>query len=290
MVTLDRRTLLGGLAGLGIGPVLAAAGAPRIAVLDYGLAQTMLALDVPPVAIVEADDWLRWVGAPPLPAGVVDLGTDREMNLEVLAAVKPDLVLSTPYLEQLRPLIEPIARLVSLPIYTEARAPLRLSIEAARRIGALTGRGAAAETLIATAEARFAALRARFAAARPRPLLLVNFVDARHVRVYGGASLYQDVLDRLGLANAWTGPTNDWGFATIGLEGLADFPEARMIVFEPIGPDIRAVLAKGPLWSRLPFVKAGRVSVVPTVLMFGTLPSAMRFAEIVASVIPEVAP
>ncbi|MQT15083.1 ABC transporter substrate-binding protein [Segnochrobactrum spirostomi] len=289
MIELDRRSVLAALAGLGLGPARAAESGRRIAVLDYGLAQTMLALGVAPIAIAEAGEWLKWVGAPPLPAEIVDLGTDREINLEVLAAVKPDLVLSTPYLEQLTALIAPIAPVVSLPIYSDARAPLRLSVEAARRIGAITDRADAAVRLVAEADAKFAVLRSRFAARPQAPLLLVNFVDERHLRVYGGASLYQDVLDRVGLANAWARPTNDWGFATIGLEALADFPEARLIVFEPIGPDIRAVLARGPLWSRLPLVKAGRVSIVPTVLMFGTLPSATRFADILDATLPEAA-
>ncbi|MGM0913096.1 MAG: hypothetical protein ACQEXC_05115 [Pseudomonadota bacterium] len=40
--------------------------------------------------------------------------------------------------------------------------------------------------------------------------LVVQFMDERHVRVFGEGGLYQAVMDRLGLENAWRGETNAW--------------------------------------------------------------------------------
>ncbi len=85
-------------------------------------------------------------------------------------------------------------------------------------------------------------------------------MDTRHVRVYGAKSLFNDVIERCGLANAWRGETNYWGFATVGIEQLArDAAGARLIYLEPIAPDVLAALARSPLWNSLPFVRAGRV-------------------------------
>ena len=98
------------------------------------------------------------------------------------------------------------------------------------------------------------------------------------------------MLDRLGLTNAWTGETNYWGFNTIGLERLATMPaDVRLIAFEPIPPDVPQMQAASPLWQSLPFVAAGRTSVLPGVLMFGMLPSALRFAELLTAHLEAVA-
>jgi ABC-type Fe3+-hydroxamate transport system substrate-binding protein len=146
----------------------------------------------------------------------------------------------------------------------------------------------AARSFLAGAERRFDAYRSRIAALHPLPVLLVNFMDGRHVRVYGGSGLYQNVLERIGVTNAWTGETNYWGFSTVGIERLATREDLRLIAFEPIPADTRPTLERSPLWSRLPFVKAGHVSVLPSVLMFGAMPSALRFARLLVEHLEEL--
>ena len=64
----------------------------RFASMDYGLAETLICLGCPPVALVAAQDWGRWVVEPPLPESVVNLGTSREPNLELLQSLKPDAI------------------------------------------------------------------------------------------------------------------------------------------------------------------------------------------------------
>src|SRR3546814_5408020 len=88
----DRRHVLGGLFGGLLGAALtprllkAATTAPRKVVsLDYGIATTLLALGIVPAGVAAADRWDRWVVEPELPPGVVDLGKDQEVNLELLA-------------------------------------------------------------------------------------------------------------------------------------------------------------------------------------------------------------
>lgn len=285
----NRRHVLGGL----FGGVLGAAFAPRllkaetapprkVVSLDYGIATTLLALGVVPAGVAAADRWDRWVVEPELPPGVVDLGKDQEVNLELLAALGPDLILATPYVSRLRPLLERIAPVVTVAIYAEDGRPLERARAGTRSLGRHLGRTAEAEAYLRDTERFFEACADRVAALNAPPLAFVNFMDARHARVFGRKSLYQDVLDRIGLENAWTGPTNYWGFQTIGIEELAtaSTPEMRLIAFEPVPPDVRPTLAHSPLWNRLPFVEAGRVSTLPGVLMFGMVPSAVRFASL----------
>ncbi|QCI69138.1 iron-siderophore ABC transporter substrate-binding protein [Phreatobacter stygius] len=262
------------------GPVTAlAAPARRVVSLDFGLAETLLEIGVVPVGLPAIGDWADWVVEPRLPAGIADLGTALEVNLELLSDLAPDLIVTTPYQARLAQTFTRIAPVVTLPLYDAAGEPLRRASEAALRLAAITGDEGRGEALVARVDATFAGLRAKLAGARQTPIFFVNFLDARHVRVYGAKSLFQDVLDRLGLANAWTGPTNDWGFATVGIEALATRSDARLFYLEPAHDFAR--LSRGPLWRSLPFVKRAQVDRLPPILMFGALPSAERFARIV---------
>ncbi len=282
-VTTRRGLLAAAAFGLALAPRRAPArGRPaRIVSLDYGLAETLLALGVTPVAIAEADQWAQWVVEPAMPPGVVNLGAAQEANVELLHALKPDLILTTPYLAGLLPVLERLARTASFAINTpEPGTPYPRGVDATRRLAGLIGREREGEALIAASAARMAQTRAALAPVAGRPVLLVSFMDTRHVRVYGAKSLFDDVLTLCGLTNAWQGSANYWGFATVGIEQLSRAPEARLIYVERIAADVRAALARSPLWNSLGFVRAGRVHAMPPVLMFGMLPSAMRFARL----------
>ncbi|QRM56806.1 ABC transporter substrate-binding protein [Sinorhizobium sp. BG8] len=280
---LSRRTVLAAaLAALVPGVSASASGFPsRIVSLDYGIASTLLAIGVVPVGIADAEDWKIWMVQPDLPASVADVGDDLEVNFEALVRLKPDLIFSTPYLEPQKAALENIAPVVTLTIYAPDGDPLMRSVAATRAIGDRLGRQVEAERFLAEAEAAFEAFAVRIARISPPPVALVTHLDDRHARVYGGHSLYDNVLQKIGVRNAWTGTSNFWGFETIGLETLsAVADDARLISFEPLPPDIANMKATSPLWQNLPFVAAGRVSVLPGVLMFGMLPSALRFAEL----------
>ncbi|WP_187829361.1 ABC transporter substrate-binding protein [Labrys sp. KNU-23] len=295
----SRRTFLtGGLAALasGLGSASAAPtglqSAPyptRIVSLDDGLTETLLGLGVTPVAMPQVEAWNDWVVEPRLPPGITDLGTDREPNLELLVRLTPDLIITTPYLAAIEPVMARLAPTQTFSIYAPPGGhPYELSIKETRRLGALLGRDSQAQALIARSAATMAQLRSLLRKAADRPVLIVNFLDEGHLRIYGQRSLFQDVIDRCGLANGWTRPTNYWGFSTIGLEDLAVSPESRFFYFEPVAPGILQSLETNPVWNSLPFVRAGRIHRLPAASAFGMLPSAMRFGMLLSSHLADV--
>jgi ferric hydroxamate transport system substrate-binding protein len=280
-LSLDRRRFLSSLTAATLLQRLAAADVRlRVASLDWALAETMIALGQKPIAIVAASDWDRFVVEPPLPSGVADLGLQQEINFELLASLKPDLILTSPFVQDAEPILEKIGNTLRLSIFEKGTKPLAQPLLLTKTLGERLGCADAAGAFLAAAEQLLDSYRTRVAALHPLPVLLVNFIDARHVRVYGGAGLYQNVLDRIGVVNAWAGETNYWGYSTVGIEKLATPKNLRLIAFEPIQPDARPTLQRSPLWSRLPFVEAGQVSVLPSVFMFGAMPSALRFARL----------
>jgi iron complex transport system substrate-binding protein len=284
----SRRLVLRSLAGLALGlPAARALSADgmRIASLDYGLASTLLSLGVTPVAVSTLADWDRWVVEPAMPSGVHDLGSTFEVNLEMLAMLKPDLILTTPYLDGLLHQLEGFAPVLRLSVYAPDGGPiLPAAIAATRQLGAAIGRDREAGSFLERADAFFEDCHERIARHAAPPLALVSFMDARHARIYGAPGLYHNVLERIGVRNAWSEPSNYWGFQTIALEELVRVsdPDARLIAFEPVPGDVRAKLATSPIWQALPFARPGHFSVLPPALMFGMVNEAMRFADLVA--------
>lgn len=290
-----RALLLGGLAGAAL-PALAHAGAHagsggpkpvagpfrRIVSMDFGLAETLIEMGIPPIAVPNPEAWGTWVVEPELPADIINIGTDREPNLELFSALKPQMIVSTPYLAGLLPLLEPIAPTRTYSVYAPPGGqPYKSSVQATREMARDIGAEAAGEALIARAEEEMAHARRRLAetGANKMPVLVLTFFDARHVRVYGAGSLFGDVMEQCGLINGWPQTSNYWGFNTIGMEQLAALDATRALCLEPISPDTRAELAASPLWNSLPVVRSGQVQIIPPVLMFGMLPAAMRFAR-----------
>ncbi len=255
----------------------APADAPRLATLDWTLAETLVALDAPPVAVAQVEAYHAWVGEPALPASTLDLGLRSQPNLERLASLAPERILISPMFANLAPRLERIAPVSSLPLYRPDRDTWTEMRELTLSLGELVERPAAATRLIGETEARLDALRRRLGETTP-PLVVVQFMDRRHVRIFGDNGLYQAVLDRLGLDNAWDGPTNAWGFSLVGLEALAGL-DARLVVVEPYPAGVRERLDDGGLWGHLVEASRGAPLVLPPVWSFGALPSAARFAE-----------
>lgn len=284
-MVIDRRALLGGIAATAAAVRTAWATMlpeprPRIASLDYALTETLLALGHPPIAQTAASDWDEWVVEPALPAGVADLGSSLQVNFERLALLEPDLILTTDYVARQETALARIAPVERLTIYQEGTNPLQRARDVTRTLAARTGRQDAADAFLEEIEATFAVCARRLAGLSLPPVYLVAFMDTRHARIFGRHGLYQSVLDRLGVTNAYEGETNYWGFATVGVETLATARDVRLFVFEPLPPTLMQTLGASPLWRQLPFVKAGQVTVLPPTLMFGALPSALRFAEL----------
>lgn len=270
-------------------PLQAAPPALRLVALDWGLVETLLALGVQPAGVAEIDGYRDSVGTPAIATAVPDVGLRLAPSLELLQQLAPDLILINSSQESQRPMLERIAPVRAFAIYTDAGAPYRHAEEVTLQIGQLCGCESAARTLVANtarvlAQGRsyLGALRThapRIAQATARPLYLMRFFDMRHVGVYGQRSLFQDVMDALGVANAWTGPTDYWGIGVAGLEKLAAEPDADLFYFDPLPAGVARTLATNRLWQALPAVAAGRVTALPPFWGFGMLPSAARFAN-----------
>ena len=257
---------------------------PRVAALDWSAVELLLGLGIVPVAVPQPDGYNRTVVDPALPPGVVDLGLVVEPNLEVLAGLKPDLILANPIQVATQgAFLSRIAPTEAVSIAEASGSPYERARSETMRIAARLGRVPEAQALEARTQARLDAAAAGACPGDRRPVYLVWIVDHRNVVVYGRTSLFQTVLDRLQLENAWTGPSNASGFTAIGIEQLAaGAAEARIVHIGPIQSDAARALAGSRLWQTLPAVRDRRVAVIPPVWFYGGLPAIARFAALMA--------
>ncbi len=279
MKSLTRRTLVAGALCALARPGMASPAQKRVATLDWALLETLLAMDIVPVAAAELVLFREVAVEPAVPASVIDLGLRGTPNFEALKLARPDLIFNSAFYAWVEPRLAEIAPVETISIYEQGGRPFARAEEAARRLAAALGRAEAAERLIADTQETLAR-SARALSNRPaRPALVINLGDPRHFRVFGRDSMFGEVLARLGVENAWTRDTSYAASAPVGLEALAQFPEADLIILPPVPPDARRILPRSALWQALPNVAAGRIYTLAPMNPFGGLPTAARFAR-----------
>lgn len=290
-MSLTRRHLLQGLAIGGLAcasglPVLAGARLTRIVALNWVAAETLLTLGVPPLAI--SDDHYYRVRMPTqsLPDSVRDVGPYWEPNLELIQQLQPQLILSDPMTPTLERRLNGIAPTERVAIYPAAdgawRATTGFMSDLARRLGV---EQVAADYIVA-GEQRLAALRARLANRTLPPVCVaVLNQDGRHAAVYGKNSMVQDVLDRLGVENAWQGPVGPVGLAMVSIERLAERPDARLVYVDIPTTSARLQSLRQPndLWANLPAVRQGHTLTLQRFYPYAGAASVLDLAERIAA-------
>ncbi|HDN9015515.1 TPA: ABC transporter substrate-binding protein [Aeromonas salmonicida] len=254
---------------------------PRIATVDWTIAETLLALGVTPLAVGDVSAYRAWVGEPLLPADVVDIGLRAQPNRELLAELKPDRILISPLAAPLAPTLSRIAPVQSIALYDPQTDLWQRLHEATLTIAALVNKTAEANVLLTDLNRDLEQMKQTLPAELP-PLLVVQFIDERHVRVFGRHSLFEAVMLRLGLRNAWQGETNAWGFSVASLEQFLSIPEARLVVVDPIPVGVSERLQEPGLWQHLPLVQQAPVLHLPAVWSFGGVLAARRFATLLS--------
>ena len=293
MVTVDRRRFVAGLIGAGAlfvrAPVsFAFVGARRIVALDWASAETMFAIGVPPIAISSPyrGGQEELFGAAAL-SDTLQLGSMFEPNFEVLQSTRPDLIFYAPWHAHLVPSLQRIAavHLVNprLPTDNMLRNASICTIDVGKELAA----SSETNTYVDRCDEELERLAERVRGLNARPALVgVLSPDGRHLSLYIKGSLLHDVLERLGLQNAYRGPASPSGNITFGIERLADFPDADLYYLDT-GPQSDAalrILNDSTLWNALNRTRRGTIKAIPYVWPFGAMASAMAFARSVTAV------
>ncbi|MEZ2586977.1 Fe(3+)-hydroxamate ABC transporter substrate-binding protein FhuD [Kluyvera intermedia] len=253
--------------------------AERIVALEWLPVELMLALGVTPYGVADIPNYRMWVNEPALPDSVIDVGLRTEPNLELLTQMKPSmLVWSAGY----GPSPEILARIAPGRsfAFSDGKKPLAQAQRSLLEMADMLDKQAVAQRHLAEFDAFIDSLKPRFQQRGDRPLLMMSLLDPRHMLVFGPNCLFQEVLDRLGVKNAWQGETNFWGSTAVGIDRLAAYKDVDVLCFDHGNAAEMRQLTATPLWQAMPFVRANRMQVVPAVWFYGATLSAMHFARI----------
>lgn len=276
-----RRTVIFGAAAFllqGLTARAASTDAPRVAAIDWAAAETLIAVGITPIAIADLAGFRASFAHLPDTAGTIDLGSTWEPNFELLDRLKPDLIYLPSWSSLSRAQLDQIATVRLCDIHGNGGDP----IDKARSFGesVLNELTTMSEpSAIRQLEARLQRITGQTS---PQPVFLLNLRStSRFVNVYAAGSLPDSALMHVGLQNAWQGPVNGFGFASIGAEKLLQSPDASIVILNQNDrtTEMLSRLERNIFWASMPAVRAGRIHVSPPISVFGGLLSATTFAE-----------
>lgn len=288
MPDLFRRRLLMAMALSPLLPAWRAEAASAVAIqriisLEWRPTELLMALGVAPMGAAEIDNYRLWVGEPALPEETVEVGLRTEPNIELMIQMNPSLILySSGYGPSVKTL-DKIAPNMGFVFSDKRGKPLIVARESLMQLASRIDRVPQAQQHLAEYDAFIIQSKARLANRAKRPLLLMSILNPRHALVFGKGSLFLEVMDNMGIENAWQGETNFWGSAVIGIERLASMKDVDVVCFEHGEDLMMAQLSATPLWQSMPFVRQQRFHQVPQVWFYGGTLSAMRFCQLLDS-------
>lgn len=227
----------------------------RVVVLTNEATEAVLELGVTPVGAVASwfgDPWYPFLGDQM--NGVEQLGTELDVNLELVAALQPDLIIgSTKRHEDIYPQLSAIAPTVYVVNATDFEANMVIYADA-------LGRVAEGDAALADYNADLAALQDALGEATEETVSVVRFVPGQ-MYAYQLKSFSGLVLGDIGFARP--GLQAEEGFAAaIGRESIPDMDADRLfyLTFDTgngEGVSLRDEMLADPLWADLPVVQNG---------------------------------
>lgn len=249
----------------------------KLVTFDYAIADTLAALQRPPIAMAGLVQY-RKLNQEHLLPDTLELGLRFQPNFEYLASLEPDAVLISPPAHlNLENKLSDIADVIKIQLFDKDQNLWQSLEKLTISMGELNAEQQQAQTLIESVDAGLSLIATQIE--RPAdPLLIVEIRDDRHVRVYGPGSLEDMTLTKLGLENAWKGRTNDWGFSTLTIPEAFQLEGKVILLRSNYSQDLPdSTLPASGLWQH--WLDDTSVSVNRNYWPWGGFPSMLRFAE-----------
>lgn len=263
--------------------------ARRVVSLDWAYTENLRALGVTPVGHAEVTEYRDWVTAKgaALPAkGVTEVGSRTEPSVEQIRALRPDVIVTEDFRDQsAMGALRDIAPVLAFDFTKKPQlATMRKNFT---ELAKAVGKSGRARQVLDRMDAKLRDVAGRVEHAGKTGTgyaIAQGFTDAGAptLRLFTSTALAGQVLDRIGLRNAWAGEPDAWGMTTVGVEALTKLPPAASFFYVAQRDDnvFRGPLAENPVWRDLGFVQRDRVYPLdPGTWLFGGPLSTMQIAE-----------
>jgi len=252
--------------------------ATRVAGTEWNVIEHLVSLGVMPVGASDIEGFTTWDSAEKLDDTVTDIGTRGEPSIDTLARLDLDLVLVTDDLVE--GAIEQIEKTTPVIVVPggDTADNIGQMFENLDLIATVTGTEDRADEIRAEfddAIADGAAAVEAAGATGDKVAFSDAWVDAGSVSVrpYAKGSLVSDVLEAIGLENAWPMEGDPvYGLAQTDVEGLTALGDVHFwyMANDTMGDPYVDELAGNAIWESLPFVTEGKVDRFPdSIWMFG---------------------
>lgn len=241
----------------------------KIVALEWTYVEDLLALGIQPVGVADPKGYAQYVNAEAaLDAGVADVGTRQEPNLEAIAALQPDLILTVDY--RTKPIYDKltdIAPTIAFSPYQEAGGidQYQEMIDTFNTIADVTGKKAEAEQVLKKLDETYTAVSEKIKAAGKEnaKFTLIQAYSSKNtptMRIFTNNSLAVKTLEKIGLKNAFTDPAYEtYGFSEKSVEALPAVQDSNLLYIVQDDDNIfEKQLKDNQVWKNLNFVKEKR--------------------------------
>lgn len=230
----------------------------RVVILTNEGTEALLSLGITPVGAANS-----WLGDPwydhitPLMDGVEPLGTENGINLELVAALEPDLIIGN--MQRHEEIYTQLGAIAPTVLSERLRGDWRVNYELYAQAVGMADEGAAT---LADYDAQVAALSDALGDNLAEEVSIIRFL-ASQIRIYQLDSFSGVILSQLGFSRPENQDVQDFALR-VGRESIPDMDGDRIFHFtydngNGEGEAAAAEALTDPLWQGLSAVQAGRV-------------------------------
>lgn len=258
---------------------------PKVMTPNWATASALTDMGHPPLAMGDKRIYPIWSSEPVQPPFVIDMGARYRPNRELLAQLPMNLILDNFFYHHLRAIYPKHIAVQDIEFdagNTRPQQSWQTYVNATRQIGDAIGDRAAANAYLQNIEKRLAAYGADIRAAAPhiKSYTVVQFADARTLRIYAANSMFHVAFDLMGLQQSDLGIGNRWGNRQIMLADLARLPpDSCLLIIAPLHRMTEVELERSYIWNRIGFGKTRCVRKLPAVWLFGGPDSIAHFSR-----------
>lgn len=236
-------------------------------VLEWTFTEDLIALGVQPVGNADNANYKVYVTPEAaLDSNVVDVGTRNEPNLEAIASLKPDLIISNfDGNEAIYEQLKAIAPTIEYNLNDGNGYDYDKMVKIFNSIAVALGKEDKAKQVLADLDQHYAEAKQKLAAANKSDfhfILTQAFTsqNAASLRMFSDNSVVVGTLAKIGLVNDWKpSKVESYGFSTVGIEALSAVQDSNFIyIVQPDDNVFGSSMKNNSVWNGLKFVKEKR--------------------------------
>jgi iron complex transport system substrate-binding protein len=271
--------------------------ATRIVALEWSLAEDVLALKPSALAgVADIKGYRTWLKTPPIRDGVTDVGTRAQPSLEAIAALQPDLILASSIrVGDTLPQLSAIAPTLVFNQYPTKITQYEEMEQTFNTVAKATSTQLRAKKLLKQIAGTYARakriLTQRGVTRSPVTATQAFTAGGQSVaRLFTPNALVSQIIAKMGLRIGWAGDPGQFGFTSVGLEGISRLPSDGylLVVAQPHDNPFLGSWANNSAYQALPMVKANKVVVLRSDTWFfgGPVSAGQLVRQILARLAP----